>query len=463
MIKNEEVVSKLVSDLPSFYSEFLYDPKLIQTLFDAYVDVFEHMTNEVKSVYYNTCLDKAEILRSINKGVLTLSKSLYDVNKVSAAFASAGNGDWFSSATTLKSKILFLESLGHFEILDANRVADTNLRDVVDLVIAKDFSESMGYYTNYEDYVVVNNTLFLFNDLAKPVAGNVKKVLAKDILVDYRKIDNRWGVLFESITKDYLTPFEYKEFIQALLVYSPTVSKMKGIIQNLMSKGGGDLYDSHVRKNVPEEFLLSPPQNLKPFDFIFKIPPELLEALFYIPSQFIDETSTPLLNSTLYKINYKNQDNIDPTMLYYTYLRGRIKNIRNFLNFLRPAYTNFLLEGTIYFGDDLSDIITDTVSLKTNLNLHITDSLGAFLYDLNTYDSGEYEGDNGEWDSVSVDIKQVYKLHVVSDPVASNIYDLDTYDAAEYEENDGDWDTLSTAAPPSISSVFLSPFFPVYV
>lgn len=364
-LKFGTTVDSLISNLPSFYNEFIYNDEFIKHLFDVYAEVLSFVTQQGKEVFLNTAVNNTELYRNINTSVLTLSKSLYDVNKIAEDFTAEGYGNWFDEDTELKTKVDFLELKGYYEELDSRRAWDTTASEIISLKIAKDFSEQLGYYEQGKDFVIRNNRLFTFNNLAKlnPYRYASKQVLVRDIMVDLKKLENRWGMFFPGIRGDCISRFEYKDFLQSALKFDVTISKMKDVTKILSSTLDNNLRDAYSRKNLPAEYLTQF-SHLGPFDFIFKLHPSFCDAIHFIPEGYY-EANPAIFDTSTYNsgVTYSGED---ATENYYFGLANRIRNLKSFLDIVKPSYSRFYLEGTLPIEESLEDCYSETTSFKIN-------------------------------------------------------------------------------------------------
>ena len=286
-IKNKQVVSNLMTLLPSVYRDFIYDDNFIKLLLDTYVDVAGFVGRYAQSIYDNTSINTAEYFRNLEFATLTLKDSLYDVNKVAIAFYQAGIGNWYASETPLKDKVGFLDSLGLYETLSVQREWDVNSNYVISLKIARDFNQYLGYYDNLKDYVVKDNKLFLFNDLAKlpQTPGGEKTVLLTDIFIDVNKIENRWGTLLGNLKPNFISPAKYAQTISGTinsLNEGLTIKLLREVIANI-TEPSVNFFDKYST-NLPvrykyDDFINSEGTlgelRLGEFDFIAELPASL--------------------------------------------------------------------------------------------------------------------------------------------------------------------------------------------
>lgn len=358
MIKHETFVNKLVSRLPNFYKDYIYDPAFLKELFDAYIEAVGIITNYANIVYANTTINTAELNHVIDKKVVSLTNSLYDVNAVATLFKASTGKEWFSGTTTQKEKLAFLTTLGKYE--DLNDIDNSGL--IVGTSIRKDFSGVLGSYAPAKDFVISDKKLYMFNELAKPPIEHpsIKQVLFEDMKITRSKLKNRWGVFFPTINDAYIGQYEYRNLLSSLLKYDSTLHSMQDIIKTININSNAYIKDKYSRRNVPDSSLWAE-NEIGPFEFIFNLPVDLLVSMAYTPSGV---TSTEDTES----------------------LQGRMNNIIAFFRTMKPAYTSFFLKGDmpineVFYGTEQVDKVywalsspytttyspTDTVSFKTTV------------------------------------------------------------------------------------------------
>lgn len=304
-------VDKLLNRLPSFYQEHNYDQTFLENLFAAYSDVTSTLYKQAESVYYNNEVSTAELYRRLDNVVLELSTGLYFTPTVAIEFNKQSDVVWEDA--TIAQKVAYLDTVGLYESLDARRVQDGSKPcEIISVTIAKDFIGLLGDYVNLEDYVLLNNKLYLFNDLCRDnnlTKKGPKRILLREVFVDYSKLENAWGVLYPWVTPYMISRPEYKEFVKDSLTLRYSISSMQQALSHLT--GGAQnrvkMYDKYSRDDVDVNDL---PQlaDLDPFDFIIMFP-----------------------NTTA---GYSSSD--PATKL-------REANVKYLLDLIKPAYTNYQL------------------------------------------------------------------------------------------------------------------------
>ncbi len=288
---NEIYTENLLNSLPSFYKEFIYNDKFMKLLLNSYISVVNNLRRYAESMYYNTFLDTTEYYRNLEFAVLDVQNALYDVNTIATQFAAAGLGSWFSEETSLKSKVDFLYKIGKYELLDSRRSWDAVSNDILSLDISKNFSGDSGYYTNLRDYAVSNNKLYLFNDLAKYPSrvSRSKSLLLSNIIVDNKKLENRFGTLASLTKSPVISPEEYMSILKGIFrfyINGPTVKSFKEVLQFLtMSEENINIFDRYSN-DIPwvyeQEYNVG---LLTDFNFIIELP--LTTTAIYDKKEYI--------------------------------------------------------------------------------------------------------------------------------------------------------------------------------
>lgn len=386
MIINDKLVQSLANRLPNFYTDYSYDMDFIRELFDAYIAALGILHRHLRYTYNNTSIATAEVYKPLEKKPVVLKEALYDIVTISKSFGEATGKSWFHSDTTMSDKVTFLDQIGRYELLTDVNSADTNNEFILDFKIRKDFSGLLGYYTPFEDYVYKDYKLYLFNQLAKPKNNaQYKTVLFEDIKANDHKLDRQWGLFFPGIYSIFITKPEYKDMLKSLFRYDSSIAAINKVMQSINIPSNTVVRDKYSRKNIPTQLLNKFDKDLDPFDFVFKLPPEYIGALYYN------------LND-LRHMEGINPEHYDPRDLNYLYASlgdtqdtwvGRIIDIFNFIGLVKPEHTNFFLEGTMSIFDTHNS--TDNLTLQSSVA--IADSwLDESVYGAVTYNSSPYHG-----------------------------------------------------------------------
>ncbi len=385
MIKNDKLVQQLINNLPSFYNEYSYDMNFIYELFDTYISASGILERYAQYICNNTSLETAEIYKPLAKKPLVLQNSLYNVLEIAEQFSNDTGEAWFDVNTTLARKIAFLDSIGKYETITDVYSTTGNNELVVDFKICKDFSGLLGHYTPLEDYVYRDYKLYLFNDLAKPLHNKVSKtVLLEDVKSNDHKLELQWGIFYPVIYSMFMTRPEYRDMLAAMVRFDSSIGVINEVMQAANIPRTVVVQDRYTRKNLSPTSLRSFNQNMGPFDFIFKLPPEYVGVLSPRASEF----------RLIHSANLKNYSPEDLSYLYTSFSKvrgeawlGRIINVFNFINLIKPTHVSFSLEGTVKIFDRLTT--TDFFSSKSTVS--IIDILwketmyGLFRYSLKTY------------------------------------------------------------------------------
>jgi len=391
MITNDKLVLELKNRLPDFYGEYLYDHAFIEELFDAYAAAINVVNRHAQYIANNTSISTAEIFKPSSIRPLRLKDSLYDVLDVADMFDEKHQSEgirWFDNATSVFKKVEFLDSMGLYEVITDVNSADTN-EFVIGFNIRKDFSGLAGNYAPLEDYVYRNYKLYLFNQLAKvPHNRSSRVVLLEDIKANDHKLDHQWGIFFPTIYSMFLTRNEYRDMLAVMLKYDSSISSVNEIMRSINVPTSATIRDKYSRKNIPRSLLNKFDKDLGPFDFVFKLPSSYINAIQYGSDQYrnasinIDDYGPKDIN---YLYHSTEQASIDTNT-------GRIINVFNFINMIKPKHTNFLLEGTLQISDlfTFSDII-NIESLRNKMKIYDSWSNEA-IYGFIDYGSVTYRG-----------------------------------------------------------------------
>lgn len=400
MLRNEQLVRYLMSKLSNFYDDFVYDVSFIEHLFDAYIDAVNILYEHALYLYHNTSLNTAEVYKTITRMPLTLRKSLYDISTVSDSFFRDTGLNWFDPATPKQAKVSYLDSIGKYELLTDFRSTEFEGELILNFDISKDFSGLLGYYTPFEDYVYKDYKLYLFNELAKiPPNSITKTVLLKNVRTNDYKLDTRWGISFPDIYSVFITQPEYKDMLSALVKYNAVLDDVNKVIKTLNLDGNTFIRDSYTRKNIPPYMLNTFDKTLDPFEFIFKLPPDFIGALYYLSDDLRSSGMPDFKDFNVKDLGYLTQYLAEnPSMSTWI---GRIINIYNFVRLFKPSHTNFFLEGTFEPLTNYGGSVVDKLDLKFIPN--ITSNYGDFndtinlkmLYNINRMPEDEVLGDIG--------------------------------------------------------------------
>lgn len=382
MVINDKLVQQLISRLPDFYGEYSYDTEFIQELFDAYIKAVGVLYRHAQYICNNTSIETAEVYKPKAMKPIVLEKSLYNVLDISGPFEAKTGKAWFDVTTSLADKVSFLDSVGKYEVLtDINSYFDAEF--IIDFKIRKDFSGLLGYYSPLEDYVYKDYKLYLFNQLAKPPHNAISKtILLEDIKSNDHKLDHQWGIFFPTIYSVFLTRPEYRDMIASLLQFDSSIRAINEVMKSINIPETAIIRDKYSRKNIPTIMLNKFDKDLNPFDFVFKLPPEYIGALYYTTDS-LRKTDTIFKNYGPEDLNYLYAS-IDKTQNIWV---GRIINIFNFINLIKPEHMNFFLEGSINIFDTYA--VGDLMAMNRKLMMADT-WLEESRYDFARYDSSVY-------------------------------------------------------------------------
>ena len=337
---NPQYTEYLYSQLSNFYREYMYDENFYRILLDAFTDAAFYIKNAADSVVNNTTLNSAEIAHNETLFKVKLNDALYDVSNLKVNFKLATGYDWESDATPINVKINYLDNLGHFNYL-INNINSEPLANLIDIRLQQDYSTELPPYTRGKDYFIKDSKIFAFNNLAKPVlhGGTDKNVLGRDLTTYNNVLSDRWGIFIPEVKNNYLEGFEYKEFFQAIVNFTPTIANMRKAVSALSFGTLSDqamFRDKYSKKNISIDQFKSA-ANIGAFEFVYKVPPEYTA----LSGLSIEDVPTNSLD-------------------VYT----RITNITNFLKAMKPAHTRFFISTGINVQDSVT--ITDSVTLTLN-------------------------------------------------------------------------------------------------
>lgn len=328
-LHNDKYVEYMMSKLPNFYRDYVYDDKYIRVLFDSLVDSADLVREYVDSVKNNYVLTNTEIVSTDAIKAITLSTALYDVTKLPISWDNLSLG----------GKVDLLDELGYYELLDTDDLLG-NHETIVDMEILRDFSGYLPPYRRGEDYVIVDNKLYLFGTLAKPgVYGATRRtILVKSHVANKSRLWRRWGIFIPEIDPGPLGGTEYRDLLATLVGFEPTATNMRRAIIALSGAelGGTAMFmDHYSRKNVTLSAFHTAEQ-LGRFEFTYKLPPEYAVLLGF-------------------------GDNIPPE---YRETQIRLQNIISFMKLMKPAHTNFFLGTSATIVDSVVPRDTPTVKVK---------------------------------------------------------------------------------------------------
>lgn len=360
---NVLLLNKLLGRLPNFYEDFVYDLSYIESLFNAYVEAVNVLTEYSDYLYNNMSLATAEVYKPIEKLPLTLSYSLYSVEVIAQQFTTATGLNWFDPLVPKQTKVEFLDSIGKYELLTNSTALDLTEELLLDFKIRKDFAGLLGYYVPFEDYVYRDYKLYLFNDLAKiPNNKNTKTVLLENAKFNDHKLDKNWGIFFPEIYSFFVTQPEYKDMLSSAVQFDSTIDGMNKVIRSINLDRNTFIRDSYSRKNLPTHLLNTFDKTLDPFEFIFKLPPELIGALYYISDELRSIGSPSFQDFAARKdLSYLAQYLANNDVSTWA---GRVINIYNFIKIFKPAHTNFFLEGTFVPNTNYGGKVRDFLNLQ---------------------------------------------------------------------------------------------------
>lgn len=368
-IVNRLLLDKLLGKLPNFYDDFVYDMSYIESLFDTYVEAINVLLEHANYLYHNMALTTADVYKPVEKLPLTLSASLYNVDVIAKQFSVEYGLNWFDPATPKQVKVEFLDNNSKYELLTQGIALDLTEELLLDFKIRKDFAGLLGYYVPFDDYVYKDYKLYLFNDLAKlPNNSSTKTVLLENAKFNDHKLDKNWGIFFPEIYSFFITQPEYKDMLSAAIQFDSTITGMNKVISSINLDKSTFIRDAYSRKNLPTYLLNTYDKTLDPFEFLFKLPPELIGALYYISDDLRSIGSPDFQDFAARKdLSYLAQYLEDSNMSTWV---GRVINIYNFIKVFKPAHTNFFLEGTFVPHTNYGKSVEDFLSLQYIPNIH---------------------------------------------------------------------------------------------
>lgn len=268
--------SKLYDYLPSFYQSDLDNDKFINTLMHSYVEIHNLYKKEVQRVYNDLFLNKIEYFRELPLSVLSLNASLYNITDILSDFYTTTGKSWLAAEATISDKVTYLLAKGHYENLLYTALDGKKLK-VYSMNICRDFSELLPKYEYFKDYVIYDNKLFVFNDLAKPTSNSLSKnVLAKNVIMESDKLSSKWGFMVGLEKPNFLSKFQYHNIIRGIIESfrdGAQVSNLKNVVKYIAgSKTEINVYDAYSL-DLPDAYRVMYNNNtLCEFDFIIEFP-----------------------------------------------------------------------------------------------------------------------------------------------------------------------------------------------
>ncbi len=313
---------KLINDLSNFYSDFGYDQSSIEFIFDTYVKAAEIVEDYILQVKNNMNISTIQTYRSFPYKIietknatyilddLLYDKSVVDKLSLSSMTMQQRKDHWATLPNNEKVDILL--SAGKYIDLTAKRSID--LKDY-EIIYADIYNLKNTLLTQNSDYILQGNKIFLINDAATPTVYNIKLIL-KNIVVDYdtpqKLIGKNIGILY----KDLITKPEYRDFMQVVVYASlggPTIKNIKNALNTLSGLSNISIVDMVSAKGLQKQ-LWEGTSSLKPFDFLVSIP-----------------------------IDYFSSE-------------SKISVFMEFLDIIKPAYTNYVIAWAQKMADRIEDI-----------------------------------------------------------------------------------------------------------
>jgi len=370
MATHSQEIEQIISSTSSFYSDNTYNLDTLRLIYKAYFDLLDMFKSEVEESSSNALLSHTSGYRTIPMQTINAWKGLYDINKAAGRFTADGYGSWYNEGdpNLLKNKVAFLTKYGVYETIPTRRDWEVTDASIASLNIVSGFGQGAYNYFNFSDYVVVGNKLYLFGDLAKPSPATYgKKILLKNIKIALNSLKNPLINQVSGIQgSPYLTVGENANLTQSLIraiAGGPTIANINSALAILYSGGNLQVIDQYSASAKDKGMWLgtaSATPILNPFDFMIKIPQSysLFTDTLDLIKNYIDTVKPSYTN---YMIIW-SQGNVD-TLNYSdtaTTLRLTRPTITDIITFSTPLLFD---SGVLFDSGIVADISVDGVQL----------------------------------------------------------------------------------------------------
>ncbi len=275
------IINKLVSTdelynrLTNFYKDYLYSRNFIDILHGGYITTYNYLLNILEQVSRGASLEDITAYRYVPFFMLNITTGLYNLESLKRTNFSFTTWD----NLTLAQRIELLDSYGYYEALtfvgQSSNVTPIIKKVEIDRYVDDSISNK---YLELTDYILNNNKLYFFGDLAKPITNitnDGKVVYLKNIYIDYNDSYNKWGI-FTAIPKPpYLTDQEYLNAVKVLLKTIADGPKIDNITAALAAITNFSSDEITVIDKYCTDHPIS--ASLKPFDFAISFPSELMQ------------------------------------------------------------------------------------------------------------------------------------------------------------------------------------------
>lgn len=277
--------------LSNFYKEYSYPDSGIDFFLKLFQEMGQAVDHYLTTVQRDQTIKSMEAFKRYNFAAFRAHGACYKIEELladaslSAIFPIGGSTeDKIKAWTTFESvngfpaisdeqRVEFLEKAGKGIQLSAKRVLDDVEPRIVSLNL---FDMQKRQYTHGFDFILSNNKIYLFGQVAVPSVDN-SSLIATQVYVDYdspnRLIGSRIGIGYnENISKP-----EYRDFIQMVsyvLIKGPTVKNIRDSFNLLAGWENSDVIDYVSAKGVRRELWTNTEGGaiLTPFDFLVTIP-----------------------------------------------------------------------------------------------------------------------------------------------------------------------------------------------
>jgi len=313
----------LQNNLNTFYKHYMLSGEFLDELFDTFIDAANILAGFANNIENCKIISNTPAYRIIPIFILFAKTGLYDID-----YLKLNNfefGDW--DTLSLAQKVSLLDRHGIYENLTYYKKRGTNtIANIARVEIDRFVEDKYSFkYEEFVDFVLKDNKLYFFGDLAKPL-GNVpnqgKMVVLKNIAVDYGDLRHKWGT-FTGIPKPpYLSYQAYRNVISILLktlVDGPKIVNLASAVRAISGWEEALVVDSYT-PGVSTYGLA-----LGPFDFAVLLPIDL--------------------------VGYPD----------------RVEYISYFMRMVKPDYTNYFISYSSLFAENV-DEPTDT-DVRFNANV----------------------------------------------------------------------------------------------
>lgn len=366
-----------INYLNNFYKEFGFDSEKFETLLQFYGSVFDALYYMMDQTIDNKIFKNMETYRYIPMQAVSTTKATYKIEDLLSELdiikqynlydlTQKQKIDLWQNSMSTNDKINILKQKNKYLELTTikNGLSSDKHYDIVDFDL---YSEDDKLLIKNLDYVYKDEKIYLFREIAR----YSKKVLMKNIAIDYNLPENIIGKNIYVPYQNFLTKNEYREIVYALFKVALGGFTIKNLNDALNIVGGSEgfkVIDRISANQIQKSFWGADneisPSKLNRFDFIVYAPLDIIinDKKLKMVTDFLNiikESDVGFYISPFTEFNDALRLNRMP--LTYKH-KIKSKGIREIIN--AKDYSTFNYAKCLSDKVSLFDILNNDISLK---------------------------------------------------------------------------------------------------